>query len=115
MIAKVLVVCGVAVFSWLGWHVVNVLSSDAVGLALGLLFGVLATLPATALVMAARERQAQNAGPGYTVRHEHTHSVERAQLEDAYRAGYEAGRSEKGTSLTVVDSGGLQRGQPWKR
>lgn len=86
------------------WQVLDMLSSDAVSMALGLLFGVFATFPAMALVMAARERGAQDgAGGGYVVRHEHSHRVERTQLEAAYRQGLADGRREAGTSLAVVD------------
>ena len=48
-----LLVVGVA-----AWRVGNALSSDAIGLALGVIFGVMASLPGALLVLVAARRQA---------------------------------------------------------
>lgn len=75
------------------WWVFSRVSPDAVALGLGLLLGVLATLPATALVMADRQRQVHDpAQPVTTVTHQHIHRIDRTQLEAAYREGWQAGR-----------------------
>lgn len=43
------------------WRVGNALSSDAIGLALGVVFGVMASLPGALLVLVAARRQAERA------------------------------------------------------
>lgn len=57
---KRIVVIGVLVFLGVAtWHIAESLSSDAIGMALGVIFGVLAGLPAALVTFAAGRRRAQ--------------------------------------------------------
>jgi hypothetical protein len=57
---KRIVVVGVLVFLGVAtWHIAESLSSDAIGMALGVIFGVLAGLPAALVTFAAGRRRAQ--------------------------------------------------------
>ena len=50
------------------WFVGNALSSDAIGLALGVVFGVMASLPGAILVLVAARRQQPERDPFYPPR-----------------------------------------------
>ena len=57
---KRIVVVGVLVFLGVAaWHIAESLSSDAIGMALGVIFGVLAGLPAALVTFAAGRRRVQ--------------------------------------------------------
>lgn len=71
---KVVAVCVLVLLGAGAWYIADRLSSDAIGLALGVIFGVVAGLPAALLVMASSRRsrefdEDQRAGragqPGY--------------------------------------------------
>ena len=50
------------------WFLGNALSSDAIGLALGVIFGTMASLPGALLVLVAARRQQAQHDPYYTPR-----------------------------------------------
>lgn len=50
---------GLCLFGLLTWRVATSLSSDALGMAVGLLFGILAGIPTALLVLASQRRQAR--------------------------------------------------------
>lgn len=52
--------CALAIIGAAGWQLGGKLSSDAVALALGLLFGIMAGIPATLMVLAARRQDQQD-------------------------------------------------------
>lgn len=53
-----ILVGGLLLLGAAAWRVGNALSSDAIGLALGVIFGVIASLPGALLVLVAARRQA---------------------------------------------------------
>ena len=60
--ALLIAVPGGALFTAFAWRISELLSPDAIGMALGMMFGVLAGLPAAALVLVASRRPAAPAG-----------------------------------------------------
>ena len=48
---------GLCLFGWMTWRVGTSLSSDALGLAVGVVFGVLAGIPSALLVLAGQRRR----------------------------------------------------------
>ena len=63
--ALLIAVPGGAIFTAFAWRISELLSPDAIGMALGLGFGVLAGLPAAALVIVATSRRAPYYGDDY--------------------------------------------------
>ena len=63
--ALLIAVPGGALFTAFAWRISELLSPDAIGMALGLAFGVLAGLPAAALVIVASSRRAPYYGDDY--------------------------------------------------
>jgi len=55
-----------------GWHAGGLLSTDAIGMAVGIVFGVLASLPAALLLLAASRRNAQPESPVNNRPHQQT-------------------------------------------
>ena len=56
----------VVFFALVAWRIGSQLSADAIGMAVGLLFGVLAGIPAALLVLASnRRREMDRRSPGY--------------------------------------------------
>ena len=53
-----IVICA-GLFALIGWQVIGHISSDALGLAIGVVFGVLAGLPTAVLVLASSNRERQ--------------------------------------------------------
>jgi len=62
----VLILVGMVVFLAFAWFFTGMLSPDAVAMAIGLLFGVLAGIP-TALLLMANNRNSTSSGDGYEV------------------------------------------------
>lgn len=85
----VIVLAAIAI---VGWQIGGILSRDALSLMLGVIFGIMAGIPA-ALVALSSNR---------TVRHEHTHRLER-QGEDPVRIALSAR-----ARLTVLPQDALQ-------
>ena len=56
-----------------GWHIGSVMSTDALGLALGIIFGMMAGIPAALIALAARPREVHN--------HYHAPAPQKAQEE----------------------------------
>ena len=56
---------GGAIFTAFAWRISELLSPDAIGMALGMMFGVLAGLPAAALVLVASRQRAPYYGDDY--------------------------------------------------
>ena len=54
---KIIVLCGLVFIGMAGWRISEQLSADAIGMALGVLFGVLAGLPVALLVLASNRRR----------------------------------------------------------
>lgn len=52
-------VVGLCILGWMTWRLGSSLSSDALGMAVGVLFGVLAGIPSALLVLASGHRQAR--------------------------------------------------------
>lgn len=63
--ALLIAVPGGALFTAFAWRISELLSPDAIGMAIGLGFGVLAGLPAAALVLVASRRRAPYYGDDY--------------------------------------------------
>ena len=63
--ALLIAIPGGALFTAFAWRISELLSPDAIGMALGLGFGVLAGLPAAALVIVATSRRAPYYGDDY--------------------------------------------------
>ncbi|MBP8293193.1 MAG: hypothetical protein KAX65_10495 [Caldilineaceae bacterium] len=63
--ALLIAVPGGAIFTAFAWRISELLSPDAIGMALGLAFGVLAGLPAAALVLVASRSRAAYYGDDY--------------------------------------------------
>jgi len=53
---RLLILCALVFVGTLGWRVGSSLSADAIGIAVGVVFGVLASIPAALLMLAASRR-----------------------------------------------------------
>ena len=60
-----LVIFGGAVFTAFAWRISQILSADAIGMAIGMTLGVLAGVPAAALILLARRRDDEDSDAGY--------------------------------------------------
>lgn len=57
MMKQLAMLVGLCLFGWMTWRVGTSLSSDALGLAVGVVFGVLAGIPSALLVLAGQRRR----------------------------------------------------------
>jgi hypothetical protein len=73
--ALLIAVPGAALFTALAWRISELLSPDAIGMAIGLGFGVLAGVPTAALVLLARRRDDED-GPGDYIDVQPTHQAQ---------------------------------------
>ena len=67
---KIVFPIGLVVLGFLAWWTGQQLSSDAIGLALGVIFGVMASLPGALLVLVAARREQPRSDPYYPRRYE---------------------------------------------
>ena len=72
--ALLIAVPGGAIFTAFAWRISELLSPDAIGMAIGLTFGVLAGVPTAALVLLARRRDDED-GPGDYIDVQPTHQA----------------------------------------
>lgn len=54
---KFIGICSLIFMAWFGWQVGGHLSSDALAMAIGVLFGVLAGIPAMLMILASAQRR----------------------------------------------------------
>lgn len=93
MVKQLAVVAGCALVGFLAWFMASRLSSDALGMAVGLLFGVLAGIPTALLVLASgRQRRPYDAADAdcreeaeqylrpVTINYNVTHNTDNRQL-----------------------------------
>lgn len=104
MFKRFLIGAGVVFFIAIGWQVGDKLSPDALGMAVGLVFGVMATIPAALLVLAATHRPDQ---PHISHRAPPQISTEqRALMEAAYWRGQaDAMRQQQPTDTAYLTRG----------